>query len=259
MPYTLMKGLGWFLAALLLGMVIGWLLRSIAATRQMRKLRAVRGDHTELDRLRARNANLEPVVAERDRLVSELAASKSAATVPTTVAVAPIEDPSGEDPSDRAVAEAEIEAVVEADTPPRPESPEPESTEPESTEPESTEPESTEPESTEPESTELELNELNLVAAAAVIGKKVKLDDLTVIEGVGPAIAGLCSNIGIHTWADMAGTEVSLLRTMLSEAGSRFQPYDPTSWPEQAGLLATGQWEAYTALTASLGSGRASE
>ena len=35
MPYTLMKGLGWFLIALVLGIVIGWLLRSVVAKRQV--------------------------------------------------------------------------------------------------------------------------------------------------------------------------------------------------------------------------------
>ena len=214
MPYTLMKGLGWFLAALLLGIVIGWLLRSVAATRQMRKMRAVRADHTELDRLRARNANLEPVVAERDRLAAERGEGKPPGTV-----IAPLT-------SELAVAEAEIESsqAGEDHVPAEP-----------------------------------EFTELNLVAAAAVIGKKIKLDDLTAIEGIGPAIATLCHNIGIHTWADMAATEVSLLRTMLADAGPRFQKFAPASWPEQAGLLATGQWEAFTTLIASLGSGRSSE
>ena len=106
---------------------------------------------------------------------------------------------------------------------------------------------------------EPEFTELNLVAAAAVIGKKIKLDDLTAIEGIGPAIATLCHNIGIHTWADMAATEVSLLRTMLADAGPRFQKHAPASWPEQAGLLATGHWEAFATLIASLGSGHSSE
>ena len=107
MPYTLMKGLGWFLAALLLGIMIGWLLRSIAATRQMRKMRAVRADHTELDRLRARNANLEPVVAERDRLAAELAIRAGGEGKPPGTVIAPLA-------SDLAVAEAEIEAEIEA-------------------------------------------------------------------------------------------------------------------------------------------------
>lgn len=72
MPYTLMKGLGWFLAALVLGIVIGWLIRSVTARRQLAKARAQQVDAVELERLRGRIANLEPVVAERDQLRAEL-------------------------------------------------------------------------------------------------------------------------------------------------------------------------------------------
>ena len=76
MPYTLMKGLGWFLAALVLGIVIGWLIRSVAARRQVAKARAQQVDAIELERLRGRVANLEPVVAERDQLRAELEAGR---------------------------------------------------------------------------------------------------------------------------------------------------------------------------------------
>ena len=76
MPYTLMKGLGWFLAAFVLGIVIGWLIRSVAARRQVAKARAQQVDAIELERLRGRIANLEPVVAERDQLRAELEAGR---------------------------------------------------------------------------------------------------------------------------------------------------------------------------------------
>ena len=82
MPYTLMKGLGWFLAAFLLGIVIGWLIRSVAARRQVAKARTQHVDAVELERLRGRIANLEPVVAERDQLRSELDAARGAAVPP---------------------------------------------------------------------------------------------------------------------------------------------------------------------------------
>jgi predicted flap endonuclease-1-like 5' DNA nuclease len=95
MPYTLMKGLGWFVAALVIGMVIGWLIRSVTARRQVAKARTQHPDAVELERLRGRVANLEPVVAERDQLRAELEAARGAAappsaeTRPPDVAVAP--------------------------------------------------------------------------------------------------------------------------------------------------------------------------
>lgn len=76
MPYTLMKGLGWFVAALVIGIVIGWLIRSVTARRQLAKARSQHPDTVELERLRGRIANLEPVVAERDQLRAELDAER---------------------------------------------------------------------------------------------------------------------------------------------------------------------------------------
>jgi predicted flap endonuclease-1-like 5' DNA nuclease len=84
MPYTLMKGLGWFVAALVIGIVIGWLIRSVTARRQVAKARSQHPDAVELERLRGRIANLEPVVAERDQLRAELDAARGS---PAPVAV----------------------------------------------------------------------------------------------------------------------------------------------------------------------------
>ena len=78
--------------------------------------------------------------------------------------------------------------------------------------------------------------------ATAVLGGSIALDDLKVVEGIGPKIEQLCHGIGIATWADLATTEVSLLRTMLTDAGPRFRTHDPSTWPQQAGLLAHGRW-----------------
>jgi predicted flap endonuclease-1-like 5' DNA nuclease len=82
-----------------------------------------------------------------------------------------------------------------------------------------------------------------------VLGKVIELDDLTVIRGIGPQIAELCHGIGIRTWAELSVTEVSLLRTMLNDAGQRFKTQDPATWPHQAGLLASGAWAEFAAFT----------
>ncbi len=89
MPYTLMKGLVWVLLAVLLGIVVGWLLRSVAAKRQVERARAANlgtADQDELERLRNRVANLEPVVNERDRLKGELDAERQRAAHPPPAA-----------------------------------------------------------------------------------------------------------------------------------------------------------------------------
>lgn len=232
MPYTLMKGLAWILLALLLGIVIGWLLRSVVAKRQVTRARNHHVDTVEMEKLRGRIANLEPIVAERDRLRAEIdTASKPASTravapepepAPAVVAeplvVAPLADLS-EPPVADATGVADGGAAL-ADSPPPPP---------------------------------------DVSGAAAVLGRSIALDDLKVIEGVGPKIEDLCHGIGITTWHDVAGTEVSLLRTMLADAGPRFRTHDPASWPEQARLLAEGRWAEFKALVDTLDGGRAAQ
>ena len=84
--------------------------------------------------------------------------------------------------------------------------------------------------------------------AEAVLGGPVTIDDLKVIVGIGPTVEELCHGIGIRTWADLAVTEVSLLQTMLNDAGARSKTNDPTMWPRQAELLAARDWESFAAL-----------
>jgi predicted flap endonuclease-1-like 5' DNA nuclease len=92
----------------------------------------------------------------------------------------------------------------------------------------------------------------DLAAATHVLGVPVRMNDFTVIEGIGPAIANLCVNRGITTWWSMANTDLSVLRSMLAEAGPKFQVHDPTSWPQQARLLANGEWEKFRRLVDAL-------
>lgn len=193
MPYTLMKGLVWVLLAVLLGIIIGWLLRSVAAKRQVERARAANvgtSDQQEIERLRNRVASLEPIVADRDRIRSELEEERNRPSVPPEV-----------DEADEAVMGAAVPDTSRA------------------------------------------------AGAAAVLGRPVDVDDLTVIEGIGPQIAELCHGIGIRTWAELSVTEVSLLRTMLNDAGQRFKAHDPSTWPRQAALLASGEWAEFAALT----------
>ena len=87
-----------------------------------------------------------------------------------------------------------------------------------------------------------------VAGAEAVLGYPIVADDLQVIVGIGPNVEDLCHGIGIRTWADLAATEVSLLRTMLDDAGARLKNSDPSTWPQQAGLLATRDWTGFAAL-----------
>ena len=229
MPYTLSMALLWVVLAVLLGIVIGWLMRSVVAKRQIERARSNHLDTVELERLRGRIANLEPAVAERDRLRSELEARR-AATTPAVQGFAAVPSPVDDEIDARSDAAPVIaDAVEEAH-------------------------DDIEPSGA---SGETGGSSLDLAAAAAVLGRKLRLDDLTAVEGIGPKISDLCQGIGIQTWADLAQTEASLLRTMLHDAGPRFRTHDPATWPEQAALLAAGRWEDFRDLTARLDGGRA--
>jgi predicted flap endonuclease-1-like 5' DNA nuclease len=219
MPYTLMKGLGWFLIALVLGIVIGWLLRSVVAKRQVARARNHHVDTAELERLRGRVANLEPIVTERDRLRAELDALVATAAAKTSKKQASASTPDVPPPRFADAASADSAVAATAVEPSVPSTP-------------------------------------DVSAAAGVLGHSIVLDDLKVVEGIGPKIEALCHGIGIRTWYDLSTTEVSLLRTMLADAGPRFRTHDPGTWPEQAGLLAAGRWAEFKALAASHKGGR---
>lgn len=222
MWYTLAKGWLWFALAILIGMIIGWLLRSIVARRQLLRARGGKPvDPAEAERLRERVSELEQATVDRDRLRAELAECRAEASKQAESASASMPPPeSGSAVTDSAATTtagfaslAPPDASQSAVTP-------------------------------------------DLSGATSVLGAAIELDDLKVIEGIGPKIEELCNGIGIGTWADLAGTEVSLLRTMLNDAGPRFRTHDPGTWPQQAGLLAGGRWAEFKTLTDELDGGR---
>lgn len=80
-------------------------------------------------------------------------------------------------------------------------------------------------------------------------------DDLTLIEGIGPKIAGVLRDGGIRTFAALATAEVAQLAALLEAAGPRFKLANPGTWPQQAALAAKGQWHALHELQAQLSAG----
>lgn len=70
-----------------------------------------------------------------------------------------------------------------------------------------------------------------------------KMDDLKIVEGIGPKIESLCHSWGIHTFQELADTSVDFLRAKLSQAGPRYQMHDPSTWPDQARMASEGRWD----------------
>lgn len=80
-------------------------------------------------------------------------------------------------------------------------------------------------------------------AAKAAFGKKIKQDDLKVVEGIGPKIEGLFHNFGIKTWKALGETSVEKCQEVLTSGGDRFRMHKPNTWPKQAKLASEGKWK----------------
>lgn len=80
-------------------------------------------------------------------------------------------------------------------------------------------------------------------AAKAVFGKRIKQDDLKIVEGIGPKIEGLFHNFGIKTWQALSDATVAKCQEVLDSGGKRYQIHDPASWPMQAKMAYQGEWK----------------
>ena len=247
MPYTLIKFLLWFGLAAVIGVGIGWLLRSLKARTEIAARPSVGVETEEVTRLRQRLVNMEEVVEERDRLrikVAELRRNDEPGVVTPAPAPAPAPAPppslrtestsgfaSGGDPESGSLADAEPE--IEPDVVTGVAAQDAES-----------------PAETPSDAVDAaDVDVLDSDTASVVLGRDVTIDDLTVVEGIGPKISELCRGINIETWRQLADADLDELRSMLDAAGPRYQLHDPSTWPHQAELLATGRWDSFKRFT----------
>jgi large subunit ribosomal protein L21 len=78
-----------------------------------------------------------------------------------------------------------------------------------------------------------------------VMGKtKDGSDDLEIVEGIGPKIAGLLRSGGITTFAQLSAAPVDKVKEILTNAGGTFATHDPASWGMQAQMAHDGKWDA---------------
>lgn len=83
-----------------------------------------------------------------------------------------------------------------------------------------------------------------------------KGDDLTVVEGIGPKVAGILNEAGIVTFADLAKKSKDELQAILDPHGPAYVAMDPTTWPQQAELAAAGKMDELKTLVDNLKGGR---
>ncbi len=81
-------------------------------------------------------------------------------------------------------------------------------------------------------------------------------DDLTKIEGIGPAVAELLNEAGIQTYAELSTTPAVKIKEILSNAGAHFSFRDPSTWAKQASFANAGQWDRLASWQQELQGGR---
>jgi large subunit ribosomal protein L27 len=87
-------------------------------------------------------------------------------------------------------------------------------------------------------------------------GKKIKQDDLKMVEGIGPKIEGLLHAIDIKTWRQLADAPEATVQQMLDDAGPRYRIHSPSTWAKQAGLAADSKWAELEKLQDELDGGK---
>lgn len=257
MPYTLAKFFVWGLLMALAGGIVGWLLRSLKARFDGPDSRTPSTDDAETEQLRRELADLKEVAAERDRLRMELADVRGSSA--GALGFAGLEGTSNVERDVAATAAAPTASATATDGPQliggESDRPDVTASSVDGAASSGTESAVDEPTAPSDDAVGAAPVELDLAAARSTLGKRVVLDDLTVVEGIGPKIAELCRGIGVTTWSELATTDVEMLQSMLDAAGSRFQMHRPGTWPQQAALLAEGRWAEFVELTDSLSGG----
>jgi predicted flap endonuclease-1-like 5' DNA nuclease len=81
------------------------------------------------------------------------------------------------------------------------------------------------------------------------------VDELEIIEGIGPKIAALLRQAGLTTFAGLAAADTARLVKILTDARLN-RLANPATWPKQAALAAEGRWDELKTYQNSLKGGR---
>jgi len=69
-----------------------------------------------------------------------------------------------------------------------------------------------------------------------------KIDNLKLIEGIGPKIEELLNEANIYSFEELHKTDYKYLEKILEQAGPKFTMHDPKTWADQAHLASQGKW-----------------
>jgi len=82
-------------------------------------------------------------------------------------------------------------------------------------------------------------------AVRKVFMKKIRENDLKIVEGIGEKIEGLLKNKGIDTWYKLSqASDDELKSILLTDGGPSYAIHEPKTWPTQALFAYEGKWEA---------------
>jgi len=91
---------------------------------------------------------------------------------------------------------------------------------------------------------ESELEKKNQELSDLTIQMKSLKDDFTIIDGIGPKVSAILESAGIHTFKQLADTETSKIREILTAENPRLNRItNPISWPTQAKLASNREWQ----------------
>ena len=93
--------------------------------------------------------------------------------------------------------------------------------------------------------------------AEEIMETEIGLNDLQIIEGIGPKIEKLLRRSSIDTWKKLAdGNAEEISEMLIAEGGPRYKLHDPTTWSKQAQLAHEGKWKELKDLQDELQGGR---
>lgn len=79
--------------------------------------------------------------------------------------------------------------------------------------------------------------------AANVLGKKIKENDLKIVEGIGPKIEALFNASGINTWYELSQASTEKMQSILDAGGENYAMHNPSTWAKQALFAYQGKWQ----------------
>ena len=69
-----------------------------------------------------------------------------------------------------------------------------------------------------------------------------QVDNLKIIEGIGPKIESLLNKSDVYSFVDVVNVGILWLQDILDEAGTKYQIHNPKTWPDQAELAMEEKW-----------------